>query len=411
MAPSLSTRPLFIRPVCEMQISRIDNRDELKQGEQNSVASLRIENIDDSRDEELEIVLPQTHIENEEMQDDFDDWIDQHNEAEVSQQTSMENQNETKQSKEVDCLDSPLDQESWFDNVNDEMDFVRINRENQPKCKYQHEQDTTSSKQDENTTHRRSLIQAAVSSYLQKPMLLENIASSIQRLRSTGTVVEQKKKDFPSLAVDMIVCKNEHNDVEHNNDFVGGNIGNIDPVSATIYVIRMVNQIPLLDGAEASACGIVQGIARNHSMWNSFGLDVNPLSRSTPSSSKATSQRQLYTSNLCIPTFSLRDSASVAPYFIQNRTHEMFEDDESSCTSDEESVTARIGKRKKNNKVLLLPAGLRIGTILIIVQLEANPNELPLPTLSKVCTHQIFIIYIILWDRCFNLKHSFYFSS
>jgi hypothetical protein len=386
MAPSLSTRPLFIRPVCEMQIIRKDNRDELKQGEQNSDGSFMIENIDNSSEKERERVLPKTNIENEEIHDDFDDWIDRQNEVEVSQQTLMKNQNETEQNEEFGCTNTTLDEESWVDNLHDEIDDVRVHQKHHPKCKYKHEQDTTLSEEHRNVIHRRMLIQTAVSSYLQKPISLENIATSIQRLRPPGTVVEQKKKNCPSLAVDMIVCENEQNDVEHNNNFDGDNIENIDPASANIYVIRMVNQIPLLDGAEASACGIVQGITRNHSMWNSFGLDVNPLSRSSLSSSNSTSQSQLYTSNLCIPTFSLRDSASVAPYFIRNRTHDMFEDDESSCTSDEESQTAMIGKRKKNKKVLLLPAGLRIGTILIIVQLEANPNELPLPTLSKVCT-------------------------
>jgi hypothetical protein len=40
-------------------------------------------------------------------------------------------------------------------------------------------------------------------------------------------------------------------------------------------------------------------------------------------------------------------------------------------------------KKRKTNEVVLHPVGLRMGNVYILVQLNADPSELPLPTLSK----------------------------
>jgi hypothetical protein len=44
--------------------------------------------------------------------------------------------------------------------------------------------------------------------------------------------------------------------------------------TATMALLCMVNRIPLLDSAEAAACGLVQGVTSRSLTWNSFGLGV-----------------------------------------------------------------------------------------------------------------------------------------
>jgi hypothetical protein len=94
----------------------------------------------------------------------------------------------------------------------------------------------------------------------------------------------------------------------------------------------------------------------------------------------------------------LKDSAQVASYFTQYQAHclfeEEFDEDESIHNSDNDDTYEKDArKRKKKEKVLLLPAGLRLGKILIIVQLNANPTDLPLPTLSKVSIKNMYLFF------------------
>eukprot|EP00979_Chaetoceros_neogracilis_P006413 scaffold1307_cov260-Chaetoceros_neogracile.AAC.1 len=167
----------------------------------------------------------------------------------------------------------------------------------------------------------------------------------------------------PTLDVDIIISAFDEEEKafysEEGNDRAIPNDGcsEIDRSKAKIMLIRMVNRIPMLDSAEASACG--EG---NKSMFEA----------------------------LHVPTFSLGDSAHVAPFFTMNNTHTLLSDDESSHSEDDdhsfpghEQSTAATRKRKRNRKMSLKPAGLRLGNFLIIVQLNAKSLELPLPTLSK----------------------------
>jgi hypothetical protein len=138
--------------------------------------------------------------------------------------------------------------------------------------------------------------------------------------------------------------------------------------SATMVLIRMVNKIPLLDSAEAAACGLIYGLASKKRMWNSFGLEVNMSI--DPGSINS------------IPTFDVRDSDQVLPFFNQG-THALLEYDSES--DDEENPTSAGAKRKRHRGSRhLLPASLRLGNILLIVQIHAEPATLPLPTLCKV---------------------------
>jgi ribosomal protein RSM22 (predicted rRNA methylase) len=130
----------------------------------------------------------------------------------------------------------------------------------------------------------------------------------------------------------------------------------------------MVNQIPLLDGAEASACGLVHGVS-NKVVWGSFGLHVAKSSDSDMHS--------------WTPHFDVRDSDQLAPFF-QSQTHRLWEARQEQ--SDEDLVEEEAKKRKRHlaTRSSLLPAKVRLGHIIVVVHIRAAPSSLPLPTLSKV---------------------------
>ena len=153
---------------------------------------------------------------------------------------------------------------------------------------------------------------------------------------------------------------------------------NLDMPSAKMTLVRMVNRIPLLDGAEASACGLVQCLASKKSMWSSFGLSV---SLGTP---VAVTPLRLF-----VPTYAVRDSDNVASFFQHRSPHQLFQMhniqemviENTSVKPSEKSDDFRDPSRTMAN--LLLPAHLRLGSILVIIQIHARPSSLPLPTLSK----------------------------
>jgi hypothetical protein len=159
--------------------------------------------------------------------------------------------------------------------------------------------------------------------------------------------------------------------------------------SASMVVIRMVNKIPILDSAEAVACGLVQCVASKKRMWNSFGLEVN---------------MNFDSENVSLtPTFDVRDSEQVIPFFKQG-THNLLEidvDDKDASggsiyESDNELEHSRAKRKKQTNRRRLLPASARLGSILVIVQIHAEPTTLPLPTLSKVSW-----AFFLWWCDCY----------
>jgi hypothetical protein len=134
----------------------------------------------------------------------------------------------------------------------------------------------------------------------------------------------------------------------------------------------------LLDSAEAVACGLVQCLASKKRMWNSFGLDVHLNMDSENASS--------------VPTYDVRDSEQVIPFFKQG-AHNLLEDDDNDNSQnfeesdDEHDRELHVIGRKRSkfpNRRNLLPASARLGSILVIVRIDAEPSSLPLPTLSKV---------------------------
>jgi hypothetical protein len=180
-----------------------------------------------------------------------------------------------------------------------------------------------------------------------------------------------------------------------------------------MMMIRMVNQIPLLDGSEASSCGLVQGLLLKKKMWNSFGLEVSSdgllLHRRGVVEDEKRSIPQL-------PTFQVRDSDQVAPFF-RSTNHSLLEED---STSDEESeededdnqngfeegYPFRRKRRRNRRRKLLLPAQIRLGNILVIVQIDAEPSSLPLPTLSKV-----YFLLTMIWLQKLQDVFSFTYTN
>jgi hypothetical protein len=169
--------------------------------------------------------------------------------------------------------------------------------------------------------------------------------------------------------------------------------------SASMVVIRMVNKIPILDSAEAVACGLVQCVASKKRMWNSFGLEVN---------------MNFDSENFSLtPTFDVRDSEQVIPFFKQG-AHNLLEidvDDRDASggsiyESDNEFEHSRAKRKKETNRRRLLPASVRLGSILVIVQIHAEPTTLPLPTLSKV-SWAVFLCWCDCYFFCQFPRHFF----
>ena len=274
-------------------------------------------------------------------------------------------------------------------------------------------------KQHKSETQRKE-IQKAVQIYLQRSIQLENVAHSLQPIRlrhddttSAGAASSDNPSNNndnnnnnnsntppppPQLQVDMIICG--PNDDENSD-------GDIDEPVATLKMIRMVNQIPLLDGAEAAACGLVQGLVSNNNnnkqIWGSFGLVVVGKSSSSSSSPSSSDHHQEEDGRRTwVPTFEVQDSEQVTPFFKRNQTHALWEareqedhhhDDDDDDDNDNDDIEARCRRKRKRSSrrrnsssggFVLLPAKVRLGEILVICQIHADPLSLPLPTLSKV---------------------------
>jgi hypothetical protein len=268
-------------------------------------------------------------------------------------------------------------------------------------------------------------IHRSVELYLGHPIDIANMAHSRQPIRigdygginSAGSSGKQSRRHCtgPYLEVVLAVCGTASEGTEHSNSGEEGTDeqdedqedadnhavadanNEAPPTCATMMLVRMVNRIPLLDGAEASSCGLVQGLLQKKKIWNSFGLEVSSISPFDPHHQQQANHSVIPPQ---LPTFEVRDSDQVAPFF-QSANHSRFEnpfdedDDESDDNhgNDMEEVgfsSSRRGSKRgrKKGRQWLLPARVRLGNILVIVQIDAEPSSLPLPTLSKVSAVQ-----------------------
>ena len=218
----------------------------------------------------------------------------------------------------------------------------------------------------------RKDIQRAVSCFLRCNIELKNVAHSIQYIRNG----KRRTKNSPTLEVDVIVY--EKDDDDHDNEETTNNTP--DMPSAQMTLVRMVNRIPLLDGAEASACGLVQCLASKQSMWASFGL-----------SAKIGTDLTAQDLRLFVPTYDIRDTDSVASFFQNRNPHQLFEMHDHDGGNNVDTGRPEVGEeteyeskpKSQARSTQLLPAHLRLGKMLVIIQIHAQPSSLPLPTLSK----------------------------
>jgi hypothetical protein len=156
---------------------------------------------------------------------------------------------------------------------------------------------------------------------------------------------------------------------------------------ATLQLIRMVNGVPILDSGEAHSCGLVHGVA-NKIVWGSFGLEVTKNADTIHETHDTTSHSHHPTTST--PSFQLRDSNIIAPFINRDINHRQLRAsnrDTINDGDDDNDDEEENKKRKRDDDDYqdgLLPANIRIGTILVVVQIRAAPSSLPLPTLSKV---------------------------
>jgi hypothetical protein len=255
-------------------------------------------------------------------------------------------------------------------------------------------------KKDSNRRQRRDLMRKAVGVYLKKTIDVINVAHSKQIIRRNITNTAAHLTSYPTVEVDVIVSGID--DIMNENTPAYGDFalsGNdADYSKARIMLIRMVNGIPLLDSAEVSACGVVRCL-QHKTLWNSFGLEISPL---TTQSLPGVIEKTCYSipETLNVPTFLVSDSVHVAPFFTKNNAHCLYNDEDNnfspsdseydSSSVDDHAVPYKANKRRRTSSLetTLKPAGLRLGTILIVVHLNAHSSQLPLPTLSKVSPYR-----------------------
>ena len=245
---------------------------------------------------------------------------------------------------------------------------------------------------EEQRKKKMSLVHEGAKRYKRRQDLrVQNVAFSAQPIRRNVSSSQSvsSKNTGPTLEVGFVVfgpkpeeADSSDDDDENENNPQSQNESNQsnDTRTTKLQVIRMVNGIPLLDSSEALACGVVQKISNNAATWNSFGLNV------VQNSSHDLDPVPLNEQNT--PTFDLSDSAQVAP-FLKSTTHSLFQDESQEYSSDDDDdfdvENMRGGKRKKERHAkCILPASLRLGDVLMVVNIRAKPSALPLPTLSKV---------------------------
>lgn len=257
-------------------------------------------------------------------------------------------------------------------------------------------------------------IHRAVEAYIGQPVDPANLACSRQPIRNGNYQASKKRSRCrhtgPSLEVTLVVCGVREelgtSPEEDDSGMLGSNENDDDnddddplvPTApqtrdATMKIVRMVNRIPLLDGAEANSCGLVQGILQKRRVWNSFGIEVSSSGFQQQRSGHGKDNYNKEEAFHQVPTLQVRDSEQVMP-FLRSANHSLLEDpfgDDGSDTDsndddvDVEDLYTRKRRRKAGRK-WLLPARVRLGDILVIVQIDAEPSQLPLPTLSKART-------------------------
>lgn len=224
--------------------------------------------------------------------------------------------------------------------------------------------------------NRKRDIRMAASRFLDRPVELANVAYEIVPIQTKGKKTKRKRStsEIPTLEVALIVhgptVPEEEENYQSSNELEER--GRDDeappepPTEAKMTLIRMVNKIPLLDSAEAAACGLVQSLAAKKRIWNSFGLELT-LDMESISKSMA-------------PRYDVRDSDQVDS-LIKRGVHDLLDSSQKQKDANDTEINE---DHEEGVGFRMLPAKIRLGNILVIVQIHAKPSTLPLPTLSKV---------------------------
>ena len=274
--------------------------------------------------------------------------------------------------------------EKWLDIHQDEKEKPKPNNESVDTL------DETTSKPEPVCEGRRA-IWKATQQFLGHSVEFRNVAHTVVPIRAKST--KGRGRSSPQLEVDVIVHgpRDDNEGLSRDGEEAGEHIGeDFQPTkssdeqnkAASMVLIRLVNKIPLLDSSEAVACGLVQGLSSKKRMWSSFGLNVN-LAVEPSNANK-------------LLMFAVTDSEQVAPFFKSGAHNLLAQEDESDADSEKDvddndsvCVPADTGPKRKRRLYRhrnLLPASVRLGNILVIAQIHAEPTTLPLPTLSKVRT-------------------------
>jgi hypothetical protein len=292
--------------------------------------------------------------------------------------------------------EDPLDIGSW-EELNTDHDEKNGNK-NEPEDADDTSDSLPPSLQSKLETRRIEIMDAAKEYWRDRKMALKNIAVSCQRIRAEEYIHDASNNSVLELEVNIIVCplpSRNASDILHedfNNEETSissrqQHLAESEP--ASMELVRMVNDVPILDGAEAHSCGLVHGLAEK-SVWASFGLDISRKSMHEPNGDTPLPS----TGCKWTPTFELQDDSRVGAFVQGNANHRqlhcLVDEDSDLYDSDDESVDEcksldsqarkRSALRQMDN---LLPAGIRLHSILIVVRIQAAPSSLPLPTLSK----------------------------
>lgn len=379
LAPTLAKTPLFIRPPIEDQLLALTY--DFPQSDEKCQSPLHVESHAEEAWHDFFEVSPSKVI--------FSKSIAEQAPSSASERDDDEEEEDENERRYYGKLQDNEDSDYEKYDANNPTDFAKRSPANLATEKIQERKD----------------IQKAVEAYFCKPVELRNIAHSLQTIRRDLFEDQQCKirprtrkslkenaskfsKSIPMLEVDLIVLDKDEDEDDDEEDEDCGVKGHedLDETGAKLMLIRMVNKIPLLDGAEAQACGLVRGVTSKHSMWESFGLEVVTTSDKP---ALASPTHQLADAQLLhVPMFNVRDSAQVASY-LQSGVHDLYCPD----TDSDDDETSSKPKR-------FLPAKVRLGNLVLIVHIHAHPSALPLPTLSKVSHLRNLSIFHHLLNLC-----------
>jgi hypothetical protein len=300
----------------------------------------------------------------------------------------------------------PSEENNWKEILSDDSTSESSEKRSESKCS-----DIDAIPRDlaaEASSRRAEIVEVGKSYWPDRKIVLKNVAASIQKIRLSG----QNNKVFSTedlhMEVDMVVCPisaitNPPDELMFDDRTNQTSDPDRLPVSAedkpaTLELVRMVNDVPLLDGAEAHSCGLVHGLD-NKTVWGSFGLDIRRKNVNQAEAGTFPHGKCRWT-----PTYELQDHSQVSSYIQKDSNHKQLlslVDDESGASEDDDddiqdwnSQDSQARKRKrrlKDQDDSLLPAGLRLHEVLVVVRIRAAPSSLPLPSLSKVSPKKAFL--------------------